>query len=65
MVKKDFGDLLYCFGWTSIFAGSISLVFAFSKNAKIRNTGLIWFVINLVNIFALIPFIIFLLFFVI
>lgn len=62
---KDFGDLLYYFGITSIIAGIFSICFAFTRNKELRKISLIWFVVNLANIFALIPLIIFLLFFVI
>ncbi|WP_323702681.1 hypothetical protein [Mammaliicoccus sp. Dog046] len=63
--KLEFADLLYYFFHTSIIAGVISLAFVFSRIKRVRYTGLIRFVMNLVNIFALIPFIIFLLFFII
>ncbi|MBL0846509.1 MULTISPECIES: hypothetical protein [Mammaliicoccus] len=63
--KNDFADLLIFFGITSVIAGVISLVFVFSKIEKVRYTGVIWFVVNIANILFLIPFIIFLLFFVI
>lgn len=61
----DFGDLLIVFVYSSIIAGVISLGFVFVKDSKTRYTGLIWFVMNIVNVLFLVPFIIFLLFFVI
>lgn len=63
--NNDFADLLIFFGITSLIAGVISFIYVFSKIEKVRYTGLIWLVINIANILFLIPFIIFLLFFVI
>ncbi|MDE9751858.1 hypothetical protein [Staphylococcus delphini] len=57
------GDLLLYFDTTSLAVGIFSLWHLNSDDAKLRKVGLIWFIVNLLNIFVLTPLIIFVLFF--
>ncbi|MTV23532.1 hypothetical protein FMF08_11235 [Staphylococcus delphini] len=57
------GDLLLYFDTTSLAVGIFSLWYLNSDDAKLRKVGLIWFIVNLLNIFVLTPLIIFVLFF--
>ncbi|WP_238989582.1 hypothetical protein [Staphylococcus ursi] len=57
------GDLLLYFEATSLAAGIFSLWHLNSDDAKLRKVGLIWFIVNMLNIFVLTPLIIFVLFF--
>ncbi|MBZ8174249.1 hypothetical protein B5C09_11735 [Staphylococcus delphini] len=59
----QFGDLLFYFEATSLAVGIFSLWHLNSDDAKLRKVGLIWFIVNLLNIFVLVPLIIFVLFF--
>ncbi|EGQ0317108.1 hypothetical protein HLE56_002004 [Staphylococcus pseudintermedius] len=58
-----FGDLLLYFEATSLAAGIFSLWHLNADDEKLQKVGLIWFIINLLNIFVLTPLIILVLFF--
>ncbi|MDA3107625.1 hypothetical protein NVR00_06630 [Staphylococcus pseudintermedius] len=58
-----FGDLLLYFEATSLAVGIFSLWHLNADDAKLQKVGLIWFIINLLNIFVLTPLIILVLFF--
>ncbi len=60
---KSVGDLLIYFGATSLAAGVFSGRHISAADTKLRKVGLTWFIVNMVNLFVLIPLIIFLLFF--
>ncbi|HEC2158962.1 TPA: hypothetical protein R1904_002375 [Staphylococcus delphini] len=63
VICVQFGDLLFYFETTSLAVGIFSLWHLNSDDAKLRKVGLIWFIVNLLNIFVLVPLIIFVLFF--
>ncbi|WP_192869267.1 hypothetical protein [Staphylococcus delphini] len=63
LICVQFGDLLLYFDTTSLAVGIFSLWHLNSDDAKLRKVGLIWFIVNLLNIFVLTPLIIFVLFF--
>ncbi|WP_019166378.1 hypothetical protein [Staphylococcus delphini] len=63
VICVQFGDLLFYFEATSLAVGIFSLWHLNSDDAKLRKVGLIWFIVNLLNIFVLVPLIIFVLFF--
>lgn len=57
------GDLLMYFQATSLAVGIFSVWHLNSDDAKLRKVGLIWFIVNMLNIVVLVPLIIFVLFF--
>lgn len=63
MLTIALGDLLTYFEATSLAVGVFSAWHLNSADAKLRKVGLIWFIVDILNIVVLIPLIIFVLFF--